>query len=181
MSDARDYDRVIRPIEDRMIQTVWRILRDADDADDAMQNALTQLWKKRRVVFAHPNPQALVLRLCANAAYDVLRRRVRLKQRTVAMEPAHEPVHTKPDPLNQLIQRERHEQVMHWISQLSCNQATAVLMRLVQQVSYEDIAEALGCTEATARVHVTRGRSRLAERLRKLEVTVTKEPTDEQE
>jgi DNA-directed RNA polymerase specialized sigma24 family protein len=34
------YGRFIEPIEDRMIRSVWRITRNAQDAEDAMQAAL---------------------------------------------------------------------------------------------------------------------------------------------
>ena len=34
------YARFIEPIEDRMIRSVWRITRNVQDAEDAMQNAV---------------------------------------------------------------------------------------------------------------------------------------------
>jgi DNA-directed RNA polymerase specialized sigma24 family protein len=37
-----------------------------------------------------------------------------------------------------------------------------VLMRHVLELPYEEIAEALGCSERTARVHVNRARKRLS-------------------
>ena len=41
------YRRFIEPIEDRMIRSVWRVTRDAVDADDAMQDALLAVWRHR--------------------------------------------------------------------------------------------------------------------------------------
>ena len=40
-------------------------------------------------------------------------------------------------------------------------QAAAMLMRAIQGQPYDEIAAALGCTEATARKHVARSRQRL--------------------
>jgi len=34
------YDRIMRPIEDCMIRSIWRIVRNAQDAEDAMQDSL---------------------------------------------------------------------------------------------------------------------------------------------
>ena len=74
MEDShRDYERLIKPIEDRMIQTAWRITRDPDEADEAFQKALLVIWKRFGRISKHPNPHALILRICANSACDVLR------------------------------------------------------------------------------------------------------------
>ena len=53
-----DYERLISPIEDKMIGCVWRIVRDPDDADDAFQEAMATIWRRWDVVLRHPNPQA---------------------------------------------------------------------------------------------------------------------------
>jgi len=57
---VEDYDRFIHPIEDRIIRCIWRIVRDEHDAEDALQDVLTQIWNRRKRVFKHPNPTALL-------------------------------------------------------------------------------------------------------------------------
>ena len=80
-NDPAGYDDLIAPIEDRMIRSVWRIVRDADDADDAFQAALEKIWRRLETIRRHPNPRALILRICVNAAYDLLRKKARLRRR----------------------------------------------------------------------------------------------------
>jgi Sigma-70 region 2 len=53
------YERFIEPIEDRMIRSVWRITRNAQDAEDAMQTALLVMWKRRDRVAGHAAPPAI--------------------------------------------------------------------------------------------------------------------------
>lgn len=48
------------------------------------------------------------------------------------------------------------------IARLPRQQAAAVLLRIVQEQSYEAVAKALDCSETTARIHVSRGRARLS-------------------
>jgi hypothetical protein len=55
------FQQSIAPIEDRMIRSAWWITRNAQDAEDAMQNALMVIWKNRHRIGQHPNPQALIL------------------------------------------------------------------------------------------------------------------------
>ena len=48
------YERAVEPIEDRMIRSVWRITRDVQDAEDAMQDALVRIWTHRVRIAATP-------------------------------------------------------------------------------------------------------------------------------
>ena len=43
------------------------------------------------------------------------------------------------------------------------------MLRLVEGLSYKEVADALGCSTVTARVHVNRGREKLRERLSDLD------------
>ena len=158
MTANDDYERLIGPIEDRMIHSIWRIVGDPADAEDAFQDALTSIWRRLEHVRSHPNPPALVLRICANAAYDILRRR-RRRQRD-SMLPGS-PGDRSASVQEEVMQAERRLEIRQAIAQLSRNQAVAVLMRDVEDEPYEAIAQALGCGEATARKHVARARARL--------------------
>ncbi len=162
------YQRLIHPVEGQLIRTVWRILRDPDDADDALQSALETIWKRLPTIAKHPNPQALILRIAVNAAYDQLRKRIRQEERRDLDAIPEELPAANPHPAQNLAQKQNLELIFKAIAQLSRNQAEAILMRLVQEQPYPHIAEALGCSEATARSHVRRGRARLEELLSKL-------------
>jgi RNA polymerase sigma-70 factor (ECF subfamily) len=173
MNASDPYTRYIEPIEDQMIGVIWRVLRDPDESDDALQNALTKIWAKRRAVFEHPNPKALILRICINSAYDMLRRRVRDKHDLQALRERITDL-TDRSGTDVLIDEEVREQIMAQIARLPRKQAVAALMRLVDSMPYAEIAQALGCSETTARVHVTRSRTRLRERLGHLGPTNTR-------
>lgn len=77
---ARFLEQFIEPVESRMIRSIWRITRDATDAEDALQNALMVLWRRRSRIARHASPPALILRICIDAARDVARRRARRRQ-----------------------------------------------------------------------------------------------------
>lgn len=145
-----------------MIRAVWGITQDAEDAEEAFQEALAQIWRKLERIQRHENPHALILRICMNSAYDVLRRKARRRRREQLTE--IQAVSRVPSPSEALESRERESAILRAMGNLSRYQATAVFMRLVQGHSYGEIAEVLGCGDATVRKHVERGR----ERLRKL-------------
>ena len=68
------YDDLIRPLESVMMRSIWRIVRQREAAEDALQDALAVIWRKRRLVARHPNPRALVLKISIDAAYDAVRK-----------------------------------------------------------------------------------------------------------
>jgi RNA polymerase sigma-70 factor, ECF subfamily len=160
MNDLQQtYDRIVRPIKDRMIRSIWRIVRNPQDAEDAMQDALVVVLKRWDRIASHPNPQSLVLKICIDAACDVARRRQR-HRRIAELGQAAQPSGA-PAPSETVAGKEEYAEILGAIHRLSRNQSAAMLMRAVQGQSYEEIAGVLGCTEATARKHVARSRLRL--------------------
>jgi len=177
-NDESLYERLIRPGEGRMIALVWRILRDPDDADDAFQDALATVLKRIGKISRHPNPQALVLRICANAAYDVLRKKVCSRNRQDFSTLPDGLADESPTPWEKLDLQERQREIFAAIGQLSRNQAEAFLLRFVEDLPYSEIAETLGCCEATVRTHISRGRAHLSEVLSHLDPNQGKRGTE---
>ena len=161
----RTYEQKIRPMEPKLIRAAWRILGDEDEAGDALQDALARIWKHRWQLESHPNPPAWMLRVVQNAAYDRLRLRKVRRAKTLD-EHIQSPGPTPPSVAQR---RETKMALLEEIGRLSRMQAQAVLLRLVDELPYDAIAEALGCSASTARVHVQRGRERLRRRLAYLE------------
>ena len=162
MNDLQcEYERLIAPIEHRMIRAVWRITRDPDDADTAFQEALLVVWKRWDRILKHPNPQALVLHITINAAHDVLRRKAR-QGRYFTQAPIPEEVpDASPSAVQQMCLAEQDAQIRDAISKLPGNQAVAMLMHAVEEMPYDEIAVALDCRESTVRKHVARARAKL--------------------
>jgi RNA polymerase sigma-70 factor, ECF subfamily len=167
-NEHREYESLIAPIENQMIRSVWRIVRDADDAEDAFQQALETVWRQLKRIRRHPNPHALILRICINSAYDVLRKRARRLRREELDAIPEELPDTSPSAADRIATREGHSEILNAISLLPRSQAQAVLMRFVQELPYSEIAQALGCREATVRRHIANARARLRKMLGRL-------------
>ncbi|HET6879113.1 MAG TPA: RNA polymerase sigma factor [Pirellulales bacterium] len=166
--DTDSFARLIAPVKSRMFETVWRILRHRQDSEDALQNALTTVWRQRARIARHAAPQALMLKICADAAIDQFRRRRRRrdKQDISAVEVGL--CSARPSPMDDAIGQETLEIIMEAISRLSPKQATAVVMRFIQGECDATIAAALGCGTETVREHLDRGRERLGRMLGRL-------------
>ena len=143
------------------MRAVWRVSRDPDDAEDAFQETLLTVWKRWDRVQRHPNPQALVLHICINAAHDILRRKVRRGRWIEAGAIPEDMPDSSASAIQTISGAERDAHVLRAIGLLSKNQARAILMHVVEEVPYGDIAAAMDCREATVRKHVARARARL--------------------
>jgi RNA polymerase sigma factor (sigma-70 family) len=161
-----EFTKLVQTLRESMIQTAWRVLHDVHDAEDALQDALASIWRRWAEIQRHPNPAALALRISADAAIAVLRRKSRLRRREVSEVTAAEPSASAANPLQQLAAKELRGQILDAIGRMPAQQAAAALMRWIQEQPYAAIAAALGCSEATARKHVARGRQRLSSLLK---------------
>lgn len=162
---AFDYDLLVRPMEGRMMRTIWRIVRHREAAEDALQDALTVVWKKRENVARHPKPEALILRIAVAAAIDAVRKDRRRLRHEVPSLTDDRAGDTAPTTSQEFEARDLRAAVLEAVGHLPRRQATAVLLHVVEQQPYADVARAMGCSEATVRVNVMRGRARLARRL----------------
>ena len=71
-----------------MLRSVaYRILGNAADADDAVQEALLRAWKKFGSFTGKAKLSSWVYRVTANIAYDMLRKRQREEKKLQAMLP----------------------------------------------------------------------------------------------
>lgn len=155
------YERLIAPMETRLIRTIWGIVRDPADAQDALQDALTVMWRRWDRLQAHPNPEALVLRICINSAYDALRRKQRrLRWLGTERAPADAP-DPAPSALQSVAGTEAQLRIRQALASLSRNQATAIILHVVEDIPYERVAAAMRCRDVTVRKHVARARARL--------------------
>lgn len=160
-----DYDLLVKPLEGRMMRAVWRIVRHREAAEDALQDALAVVWKKRDAIARHPMPEALIMRIAVTAAIDVLRRdRRRLCHEApgLADDRAGD---TAPTTVQEVEARDLRTAVLEAIGRLPRRQATAVLLHVIEEQPYADVARAMGCSESTARVHLMRGRAAMARSL----------------
>src|SRR6266545_4910136 len=78
------------------------------------------------------------------------------------------PVSHDPGPVAALEQRDRVVLLRQAMSALPDTLRTAVLMRDIQELSYQEIADALRLPEGTVKSRINRGRTELARQIRKL-------------
>lgn len=170
------YERLISPIENRMIGIVARILRNPEDAADVFQEVLAVIWSKLERIDRHPNPHAYIIRICITRSYDALRKRARRRRLEIRLASIKAKVWLDSS-RGYIKEGDRLAVIREAIAMLPPNQGQAVLLRIMEDSPYHMIAGVLGCSEATARSHFSKGKARLVKLLNEIGISSYKEET----
>ena len=149
------YQRLIAPVEQRMIATVTRIMRDEHDSMDVFQEILAVIWKKLKVIDRHPNSEAYILRICVTRCYDALRKKAKRRREVRLNSETEKLLESKS------VSTDLSSTIREAISMLPSKQGKAVFLRLIEGENYAMIGGVLGCSAATARSHFSKGKANL--------------------
>lgn len=143
-----------------LLRFAYLITRHREDAHDAVQDALAGLYPRWRQVSGRGEVDAYVRRSIVNAHVS----RWRKVQRLVpAAEPSLLPqAPVVADPAGAVAAA---DEALRLCGELPPLQRAAVVLRFYEDRSFAEIAELLGCREATARSHVHRALAALRVRL----------------
>ena len=147
-------------VRDRLVRLAYRFLWNRDDAEDAVQEALTVAHQKRSALRDSSKWWSWVRRIVVQQCRVSGRRSVmrRIHAERMALENAGLTVES-PDPTS----GELKELVRTLIDQLPPRQREVVVLRHLEDMPFDKIAELLEISTSTARVHAAAGRQRLRE------------------
>ena len=144
------FDSYVRARSAGLLRLAWLITRDWEDARDAVQDAFASLYPRWSRLPDGDRFEAYVSRCVVNACLAVIRRRRADPVPDTAVL-AEAPVTS--DAAAQVVEADR---LWRLCGQLPGVQRAAVVLRFYRDLSYAEVAEVLGCREATARSHVHR-------------------------
>lgn len=129
---------------DRMYALARLIVRDADRAEDATQEALVRAWRELPRLRDPSRFQAWLRRLLVNACYDE-GRRIRSRAEVVLLS-AHHP--SIPDESSGVIDRDRLGRAFR---RLPLEQRVVTVLNHVEGLTHEEIASTLGLPLGTVK------------------------------
>jgi len=186
---AEAFESLVRLHQERVFSLICRQVRDEGLAADLTQDVFFQAWRKIENYDGRAKFSTWLHRIALNAVVSH-HRKVTAEKRGGASVPLsfgaeemqepgadHRPglaAITRPDQLAEVA--ELHSRVLDAIEALEPEFRQSVLMRDVDGLSYEEIAELLEISVGTVRSRIHRGRSKLRQVLAKL---VDMAPEDE--
>lgn len=172
--DEAAFDLLVGRYQQRAFRLAWSILRDAEEARDVSQEAFIRLYQTAGSFAGRARFSTWFYRIVVNLSLDQ-RRKGRWWHQVFAREERADTdaagLDEQPAPSmdpGEALDRERAlADVWAAASQLSPQQRAALALQVQDDLSMRDIAAVLGCSEATARVHLHRALSALRRTLRK--------------
>lgn len=162
----RRFRRLCAQHQDRICTFARYYLGNREDAEDITQEVLLRLWERGRRIPDEELP-AWLTRVVRNACVDVLRKR-RGYPAAVGSDPAGLAGAAAPGPgpdgVAEASQFQLHlDSALQYLPEV---QRTVVILREVQEMKYEEIAEVLDLPLNTVKVYLHRGRQALRGHLR---------------
>jgi RNA polymerase sigma-70 factor (ECF subfamily) len=150
-----EWDRIVAEHGPLVFGTAWRILGHAADAEDVTQDVFLQAYQTSQEQPIRSWP-ALLRRLAACRALD------RLRLRKVAV-PIHELALVCPGggPEEEAIGRELSERLRDALTRLPRQEAAAFCLRYFEDLTYQQIADALHVTPGAVGNALFKARARL--------------------
>jgi RNA polymerase sigma-70 factor (ECF subfamily) len=131
---------------------IWRMLHDTPDAEDCLQETFLRAYRAYARLPIDANQRAWLYKIATNTARTHIKRRSRDQHRTIDLDPDLQSDHSSP--LDRVARREQLALVAQAVEALPYQQRAALIMKKYQELSYEAIASALGCSEDAARANV---------------------------
>ena len=165
VADARDDAEDLRLLVIEHSEAIYRvalsIVRDSALAEDVTQDTLIKAWQALPSFRGDSSLKSWVLRIAHNTAISTLRRR-----RDVLHDPVELPEQTTGETVEQRVQHRAaladFEAALDRLDDLS---RSIVVMRELEHMSYDDIAEALDIPLPTVKPRLLRARRTLASAL----------------
>jgi RNA polymerase sigma-70 factor, ECF subfamily len=170
--DAQAIETLFRRYHRPLFQTALRVLGNAEDAEDALQDGLLSAYRNLKRFEGRSQFSTWLTRIVINAA--LMKRRSAKARPAVSLDETHHEdelpaaerfADDSPNPEQLYAGTEIREMINENLDELSPLLRTAFVLREVQGYSTGEAAKRLGVTENTLKARLWRARHQLASRL----------------
>ena len=168
--DQLAWDAIVKQYWRKVFNVAYKFVGKHDEAEDLTQDIFLKIFKSLGTFDRRANFQTWLISISRNLCIDHYRS-VRKERETIDRDvDANDlaPQSHDPGPVAALEQRDRVALLREAMAALPDTLRTAVLMRDIQELSYQEIADQLRLPEGTVKSRINRGRTELARQIRRL-------------
>lgn len=149
-----EFEALVDALGNRLVEFAFRRLQNRADAEDVVQDVLVRAYRDREKHRGVDNAVPFLFRMTANRATDVLRRR--RKETGLPAEPTAAASDADPVLL---------KQAEGLLGRLPARQAEVIRLRVWGELSFEAVAQAMGCSLPTVKSRFRYGVQKLRKAL----------------
>jgi RNA polymerase sigma-70 factor (ECF subfamily) len=167
--DQPAWDAIVRQHWRKVFNIAYKFVGKHDEAEDLTQEIFLKVFRTLGTFDRRAPLQNWLISVSRNFCIDYYRS-VRKERETIdrAVDPNELPISADDEPMAALERRDRVALLRQALSALPDTLRTAVLMRDMRDMSYQEIASTLRLPEGTVKSRINRGRTELARHLKRL-------------
>src|SRR6186997_263548 len=169
--DQVAWEVIVRQNWRKVFNVAYKFVGKHDEAEDLTQDIFLKIFKALKTFDRRANFQTWIISISRNLCIDHYRS-VRKERQTIARDIDSsdlQPATPERGPYAQAEHQDLRAQLRQALEALPITLRTAVVLRDLQELSYQEIADRLGLPEGTVKSRINRGRIELAHQLRRLQ------------
>jgi RNA polymerase sigma-70 factor (ECF subfamily) len=168
--DQSAWDSIVRLHWRKVFNIAYKFVGRHDQAEDLTQDVFLKLYKSLGTFDRRANFQTWLVSVSRNLCIDHYRS-ARRERETISrdVDPADlAPAAPGLSAYSRLEHRDRVELLKAALDRMAPTLRTAVMLRDIQELTYQEIAQQLGLPEGTVKSRINRGRTELARQIQEL-------------
>jgi RNA polymerase sigma-70 factor, ECF subfamily len=163
------YEALLARFQQPIYNLVYRLINDPADTSDVVQEVFLKVFRSIDHFRGQSSLKTWIYRIAINEAYNHRRWFSRHRKQEVALEPETES--TRPwldsicdparDPYELALNEERHQLIESALREINSDFRAAVVLRDLEDMSYEEISDVLEISLGTVKSRILRGRDSL--------------------
>ena len=169
--DQTAWEEIVRTHRRKIFNLAYKFVGRHDEAEDLTQDIFIKIFKALHTFDRRANFQTWLISISRNLCIDHYRS-VRKERETMARDvdaSVLTPASRDRSPLGELEQVDLRRRIKEALAELPPTLREAVVLRDLQEFSYQEIATQLRLPEGTVKSRINRGRLELARQLRRLQ------------
>jgi len=170
--DLYAFDLIVKRYKDQLLNFVYRFVGNQEEAEDIVQETFLRVYRKRKAYKRIAKFSTWIYTIAGNLSRTELRRRKRRKLFSVTdmgfEDRDYEISDEGYNPESQVEGRLQEEIIQKEINNLSPKFREVIVLRDIQELSYEEISKIIKVPIGTVKSRVNRGRLKLQNRLKDL-------------
>lgn len=168
--DQLAWDAIVQQYRRKVFNVAYKFVGRHEEAEDLTQDIFIKIFKSLGTFDRRANFQTWLISVSRNLCIDHYRS-VRQERQTIdyQIDPNElAPVSRDPGPIAAIEQQDRVVLLREALAALPESLRKAVLMRDIQELTYQEIADRLHLPEGTVKSRINRGRTELARQIRRM-------------
>ena len=166
------FDQLLDKYHKPIVNFIYRIVNNAGEAEELAQEVFLRIHRARHGYEPKAKFASWIYRIAANLSLKEAGRKRRMRfwaPKPNGNEDSWPEQEAIPDPLpdaeRRLISSEMGKVIRRAIQALPRKEMVALVLRRYEELSYKEIAEVMGCTEAAVKTYIHRGKLHVRDRI----------------